>query len=153
MACIFVRCFHHWRLKRSYLYTPLEVVLNLYQIVQIFCWIIPGNSYCRLVFIQNVWKMIGSKGLFGLLSLSALLDCKIILSSLITLSTWLVNGICLPQHSLWNYYCTTCSRKEHPLSTYTKFSDKLTFHTPWFEHVHVRTRGREMLVFQKISRM
>ena len=50
-----------------------------------------------LVFKQNLWKMFGSKGLFGLMSLSALLDCKIILSRLITLSAWLV-AFASPQH-------------------------------------------------------
>ena len=40
----------------------------------------------------------------------------------------------------------------HPLSTYAKFSDKLTFLTPWYTHAHVRIRGLEMLVFRKILR-
>ena len=38
----------------------------------------------------------------------------------------------------------------HPLSTYAKFSEKLTFLTPWYVHVRVRIRGLEMLVFRKI---
>ena len=38
----------------------------------------------------------------------------------------------------------------HPLSTYAKFSEKLTFLTPWYAHVCVRIRGLEMLVFRKI---
>ena len=38
----------------------------------------------------------------------------------------------------------------HPLSTYTKFSEKLTFLTLWY--VRVRIRGLEMLVFRKILR-
>ena len=37
----------------------------------------------------------------------------------------------------------------HPLSTYAKFSEKLTFLTPWNAHVRVRIRGLEMLVFRK----
>ena len=40
----------------------------------------------------------------------------------------------------------------HPLSTYAKFSEKLTFLTPWYAHVRVRIRGLEMLVFRKILR-
>ena len=38
----------------------------------------------------------------------------------------------------------------HPLSTYAKFFEKLTFLTPWYAHVRVRIRGFEMLVFRKI---
>ena len=34
-----------------------------------------------------------------------------------------------------------------------KFFIKLTFLTPWYVHVCVRTRGEEMLVFRKILRM
>ena len=37
----------------------------------------------------------------------------------------------------------------HPLSTYAKFSEKLTFLT-WYTHVRVRIRGLEMLVFRKM---
>ena len=42
----------------------------------------------------------------------------------------------------------------YPLSTYAKFSEKLTFLTPWYAHVRVRigVRGLEMLVFRKILR-
>ena len=40
----------------------------------------------------------------------------------------------------------------HSLSTYAKFSVKLTFLTPWYAHVRVRVRGSEMLVFRKILR-
>ena len=35
---------------------------------------------------------------------------------------------------------------------YVKFSEKLTFLTPWYAHVRVRIRGLEMLVFRKILR-
>ena len=45
-----------------------------------------------------------------------------------------------------------CMLRGHPLSTYEKFSEKLTFLTPWYEHVGVRIRGLEMLVFRKILR-
>ena len=38
----------------------------------------------------------------------------------------------------------------HPLSTYVKFSEKLTFLTPWYAHVPGLIRGLEMLVFRKI---
>ena len=41
----------------------------------------------------------------------------------------------------------------YPLSTYAKFSEKLTLLTPWCAHVHVRIRGLEILVFRKILRM
>ena len=37
---------------------------------------------------------------------------------------------------------------DHPFSTYAKFSEKLTFLTPWYTHVRVRIRGSEMLVFR-----
>ena len=40
----------------------------------------------------------------------------------------------------------------HPLSTYAKFSEKLTFVTPWYAHVRLRIRGLEMLDFRKIFR-
>ena len=40
----------------------------------------------------------------------------------------------------------------HPLSTYAKFSEKLTLLTPWYAHVRVRINGLETLVFQKILR-
>ena len=40
----------------------------------------------------------------------------------------------------------------HPLSTYAKFSEKLTMLTPWYAYVRVRIRGLEMLVFRKILR-
>ena len=40
----------------------------------------------------------------------------------------------------------------HPLSTYAKFSEKLTFLIPWHAYVRVRIRELEMLVFQKILR-
>ena len=40
----------------------------------------------------------------------------------------------------------------HLSSTYTKFSKKLTFLTPWYAHVRVRIRGLEILVFRKILR-
>ena len=42
--------------------------------------------------------------------------------------------------------------RAHPLSTYAKLSEKLTFLTPWYVHVRVRIRGLEMLVFRKILR-
>ena len=40
----------------------------------------------------------------------------------------------------------------HPLSAYSKFSEKLTFLTPWYAHVRLRIRRLEMLVFRKILR-
>ena len=42
------------------------------------------------------------------------------------------------------------SNRGHPLSTYAKFSQKLTFLTSWYAHVRVRMRVLEMLVFRKI---
>ena len=38
----------------------------------------------------------------------------------------------------------------HPLSTYAKFSGKLTLLIPWYAHVRVLIRGLEMLVFRRI---
>ena len=42
--------------------------------------------------------------------------------------------------------------RNHPLSMYAKFSEKLTFLTSWYAHIRVRNRRLEMLVFQKIVR-
>ena len=42
--------------------------------------------------------------------------------------------------------------RRYPLSTYATFSEKLTFLTPRYAHVRVRTRGLEMLFFPKILR-
>ena len=39
-----------------------------------------------------------------------------------------------------------------PLSTYAKFSEKLTFLNPRYAHVGVRIRRLEMLVFRRILR-
>ena len=47
---------------------------------------------------------------------------------------------------------TVSEIRGHPLSTYAKFSEKLTFQSPWYAHVCVRIRGLEMLVFWKILR-
>ena len=47
--------------------------------------------------------------------------------------------------------CTQTPR-DHPLSTYAKYSKKLTFLTPWYAHVRVCIRRLEMLVFRKILR-
>ena len=38
---------------------------------------------------------------------------------------------------------------DHPLSTYAKFSEKLTFLSPWYAHVLVRIRGLEMFFFSE----
>ena len=43
-------------------------------------------------------------------------------------------------------------RRGHPLSTYSEWSEKLTFLIPWYEHVRVRIRRLEMLVFWKSLR-
>ena len=40
----------------------------------------------------------------------------------------------------------------HPFSTYTKFSEKLTFLAPWYARPRVGISGSEMLVFRKILR-
>ena len=37
----------------------------------------------------------------------------------------------------------------HPLSTYAKFSEKITFLPPVYAHVRLRIRRLEMLVFRK----
>ena len=47
---------------------------------------------------------------------------------------------------------TPFSSREHLLSTYAKFSEGLTFLTPWCALGRVRIRGLEMLVFRKILR-
>ena len=39
-----------------------------------------------------------------------------------------------------------------PLSTFAKFSEKLTFPSSWYAHVRVRIRGSQMLVFRKMLR-
>ena len=43
-------------------------------------------------------------------------------------------------------------QRGHPLSTYAKFPEKLTFVTPWYVHVRVHIRGLQMLIFRKILR-
>ena len=53
----------------------------------------------------------------------------------------------------FSFIISQWDEKGHPLSTYTKFSEKLTFLTPWYAHVRVRIRGLEMLVFRKILRV
>ena len=40
----------------------------------------------------------------------------------------------------------------HPLITNGKFSEKLTFLSPWYPHVYLLIRGLEMLVFRNILR-
>ena len=64
---------------------------------------------------------------------------------------------------IWNY-CShhkvsqlTCNENQltsfcrsHSFSAYTKSFEKLTFLTRWYEHVGLRIRGKEMLVFRKI---
>ena len=40
----------------------------------------------------------------------------------------------------------------HPLVTYAKFSEKLTFLTPRYAHVRMRIRGLEIIVSWKILR-
>ena len=42
--------------------------------------------------------------------------------------------------------------RDHSVSTYAKFSEKLTFLTPGYAHIRVRISGLEMLVFRKILR-
>ena len=46
--------------------------------------------------------------------------------------------------------CYFNSLGDHPLSTYAKFSEKLTFLTLWYAHVRVRIMGLEIIVFGKI---
>ena len=46
----------------------------------------------------------------------------------------------------------SCKLRDHRLSTYVKFSEKLIFLTLWYTHVRVCIRGLEMLVFRKILR-
>ena len=40
--------------------------------------------------------------------------------------------------------------RDHSLSTYAEFSEKLTFLNLSYAHVRVRIRGLEMLVFRKV---
>ena len=51
-----------------------------------------------------------------------------------------------------NIFIAIITIRDHPFSTYAKFSEKLTFQTPLFAHVRVRIKGSEMLVFRKILR-
>ena len=53
----------------------------------------------------------------------------------------------------WNSEIVSFKPMGHPLSKFAKFSEKLTFLTPWYSHVCVRIRGLEMLVFRNILRM
>ena len=53
----------------------------------------------------------------------------------------------------FSFIISQWDEKGHPLSTYTKFSEKLTFLTLRYAHVRVRIRGLEMLVFRKILRV
>ena len=69
-----------------------------------------------------------------------------------TKSTW----VSLARQSLCSYSWDNANSWVfiwgHPLSTYAKFSEKLTFPTPWYAHVRVRIRGLEILAFRKILR-
>ena len=58
-------------------------------------------------------------------------------------------GFAFVNKSNENFLCVNPYR-DHPLSTYAKFSEKLTFLTSWY--VRVPLRGLEMLVFPKILR-
>ena len=49
------------------------------------------------------------------------------------------------QMSVWNLNLV----RDHPFSTYAKYSEKLTFLTPLYAHIHAHIRGLEMLAFQK----
>ena len=48
--------------------------------------------------------------------------------------------------------CRLQKIRGHPLSTYAKFSEKLTFLTHWYTHILVPIRGLEKLIFRKILR-
>ena len=50
------------------------------------------------------------------------------------------------------FFCFIKGIGGYLLSTYTKFSEKLTLLPPWYVHVRVRIRRWEMLVFRKILR-
>ena len=58
----------------------------------------------------------------------------------------------LTKTTRFSYYLLRGCLRGHPLSTYAKFSEKLTFLTLWYGHVYVRIKGLEMLVFRKILR-
>ena len=51
----------------------------------------------------------------------------------------------------WLRATQKCIRGD-PLSTYAKFSEKLTFLTTWYAHIRMRIRALEMLIFWKILR-
>ena len=59
----------------------------------------------------------------------------------------LANGL-----SFWLTFLLILFQRGYPLSTYVKFSEKLTFLTPWYAHICARIRGLEMLVFREILR-
>ena len=60
---------------------------------------------------------------------------------------------CKPvKHIWWSFLRKQSTGRGHLLSTYAKFSGKLTFLTPLYAHIHVRIRRLEMLFFQKILR-
>ena len=58
----------------------------------------------------------------------------------------------LSRRLLTNWANPMSTVKGHPFGTYAKFSEKLTFLTPWYAHVRVRIKGKEMLIFRKILR-
>ena len=65
-----------------------------------------------------------------------------------------VNFVTSEVHSVKLFSVILCGKvnRGHPLSTYAKFSEKLTFLTPWYAHLRVRIRGLEMLDFENILR-
>ena len=90
-------------------------------------------------------------------------------TSFSTVTFLILNATCFVSYKWGNNLCTfslNCPYKSkskwnevtnnnswgHPLSMYAKFSEKLTFLTPWYAHVRVRIRGLKMLVLRKILR-
>ena len=67
-------------------------------------------------------------------------------------SVILISGIWTISYFKWVHKTQCHCKRDHPLSTYAKFSEKLTFLTPWYVHVRVYIRGLEMLVFRNILR-
>ena len=77
--------------------------------------------------------------------------------SLITIKSndWLWTNLTFMLYFSWSlilHILTDIFIRGHPLSTNAKFSEKLTFLTPWYAYVRVRIKELEMLVFRKILR-
>ena len=78
----------------------------------------------------------------------------ILVFPLLTLKKYILAGNRTDLWVIWEIYeryIWVIGSGGHSFSTYAKCSEKLTF-TPWYTHIHVCIRGKEMLVFRKILR-